>query len=159
MIIPLCPRCNAYPDTVMHAPRCKADEWTGEDFAIRAVAESMRAIEAQRAIIDAVRALAVELDAERPSSSAWRGAYRNNARRLRAILDATPEAPTRGMAPVDTVIFDEAQVLDDGEVGRCLACNRMTWDADNIGHQCLMTQPDGSQCPGVFVPEAGGSSE
>ncbi len=42
MTTPLCPRCNDYPDTVMHAPRCKG-EWTGERFAVRAVAESMRA--------------------------------------------------------------------------------------------------------------------
>ena len=42
MSIPLCPRCHDYPDTVMHAPRCKG-EWTGERFAVRAVAESMRA--------------------------------------------------------------------------------------------------------------------
>lgn len=50
------------------------------------LAELRPRAEAAEAKVARVEALAESLETERPSSGAWRGAYRNNARRLRAAL-------------------------------------------------------------------------
>lgn len=53
--------------------------------------------------------------------------------------------------PVTTTTGELGELVDVSAPPRavCSACGRKTW-AD--GQACLMTQPDGSTCPGTFVP-------
>jgi hypothetical protein len=72
-----------------------------------------------------------------------------------ALAGPEPEAsPFEPGGSVYTAIDD---LLASPKVGRCTACGRTTWDAASMGHQCLMTQPDGSRCPGVFEATEGGA--
>lgn len=43
--------------------------------------------------------------------------------------------------------------LDAPTVAKCWNCKRSTWDPENVGKRCSMTQPDGSKCVGVFEIE------
>jgi hypothetical protein len=44
-----------------------------------------------------------------------------------------------------------AHLRDDAPWQQCIACGRKTWDVAEFGHECLMTQPDGQRCRGMFV--------
>lgn len=39
---------------------------------------------------------------------------------------------------------------NDPHVGECNRCHRKTWDAETIGTEDRMTQPDGGPCGGTF---------
>lgn len=43
-----------------------------------------------------------------------------------------------------------AHLRDDAPSQRCSGCGRKTWAVGQFGMQCLMTQPDGSECSGAF---------
>lgn len=90
-------------DAHLHASGGVIDELTEEQFARQRAETALRDMEIERNMLRAttrgltetlrkVEALAEELATERPSSSAWRGAYRNVAERLRAVLAAETEA-------------------------------------------------------------------
>lgn len=39
---------------------------------------------------------------------------------------------------------------NDPHVGECNRCHRKTWDAETIGTEDRMPQPDGGPCGGMF---------
>lgn len=39
-------------------------------------------------------------------------------------------------------------------IGHCNRCHRATWDEDQFGRECRMTQPDGNPCGGMFQPSS-----
>ena len=41
-------------------------------------------------------------------------------------------------------------LLDDAPSWRCTECHRKTTDRESAYQKCLMTQPDGTRCRGVF---------
>lgn len=41
--------------------------------------------------------------------------------------------------------------LTSAPVGECHRCHRKAWDAEDIGTEDRMTQPDGGPCCGTFV--------
>lgn len=60
-------------------------------------------------------------------------------------------ALTEDTQPEDRVVSAIEDLLASPKVARCNGLQpRATWDANSVGHLCLMTQPDGSQCPGTF---------
>ncbi len=40
--------------------------------------------------------------------------------------------------------------LFETPLAECDTCHRKTWDAEELGNVCGMTQPDGFKCGGVF---------
>lgn len=43
-----------------------------------------------------------------------------------------------------------AHLAPDAPSQVCSICARCTWDVEEFGHVCGMTQPDGTSCPGLF---------
>lgn len=42
--------------------------------------------------------------------------------------------------------------LESPPIGRCSVCNRATWNPAELSDPCLFLQPNGTRCPGMFVP-------